>query len=436
MTAKKQVVVIGGGLAGLAAATYAARAGRGVTLLEKASEPGGRAATHDKHGYALNIGPHALYLGGPAEEVLGELGVASPGASPPTAGRFALDRGVLRAIPSGLVSMLTTSLLPLGGKIELARMLARLPALDPAAFAGTSVTTFLEERLRSPEARSALGALLRLSTYADDLTRMSAGVAIAQFQHVNRFNVRYVDGGWQTLVRGLAHSAERAGVRILAGAKAVSIERDEQRVRAVHLADGQTLPAEAVIIAASPALARSLLPDVPAVADWAEAAVPVMASCLDLALSRLPSPRVRFALGIDRPLYFSVHSASARLAPEGGAVIHAARYGKSEDAREVERELLALVDRLQPGWRDHLVERQFLPAITVAHDLPEASRGGLGGRPGPRVPGAPGVLVAGDWVGPEGLLADASLSSARAAARALAERGVVERPLEIAVSAA
>jgi hypothetical protein len=36
-----------------------------------------------------------------------------------------------------------------------------------------------------------------------------------------------------------------------------------------------------------------------------------------------------------------------------------------------------------------------------------------------RVAGLPGVTVAGDWVGPEGLLADASLSSAARAARAL-----------------
>jgi phytoene dehydrogenase-like protein len=115
-------------------------------------------------------------------------------------------------------------------------------------------------------------------------------------------------------------------------------------------------------------------------------------------------------------LYFSVHSATARLAPEGGAVIHVARYGGGDDAHEVERELEGVLERLQPGARDLVVERRFLPSITVMHDFPQASRGGLGGRPGPEVPGAPGVFVAGDWVGPAGMLADASLASARDAA--------------------
>ena len=48
--------------------------------------------------------------------------------------------------------------------------------------------------------------------------------------------------------------------------------------------------------------------------------------CLDVALSSLPDKDVLFALGVDRPLYFSVHSAHAKLAPEGGALIHVSKY--------------------------------------------------------------------------------------------------------------
>jgi hypothetical protein len=51
----------------------------------------------------------------------------------------------------------------------------------------------------------------------------------------------------------------------------------------------------------------------------------------------------------------------------------------------------------------------------VSHGLVTAARGGLAGRPGPAVPGEPRLFVAGDWVGPEGLLADASLDSGRRA---------------------
>jgi hypothetical protein len=53
--------------------------------------------------------------------------------------------------------------------------------------------------------------------------------------------------------------------------------------------------------------------------------------------------------------------------------------------------------------------------MTVAGVMPTASTGGLAGRPGIEDSGVPGVTIAGDWVGPVGLLADAALSSGHAA---------------------
>src|SRR5262249_40306710 len=147
--------------------------------------------------------------------------------------------------------------------------------------------------------------------------------------------------------------------------------------------------------------------------------IPVKAACLDVGLTRLPRPHARFALGIDRPLYFSVHSAVAKLGPEGGAVIHVAQYlpaGLAADPKTDEQELAGVLDIMQPGWREVVAERRFLPQMIVSHLLVTAAGGGTAGRPGPAVPGMPNVYVAGDWVGPEGLLADASLASAKRAA--------------------
>ena len=54
------ILVVGAGLTSLAAATYAARSGRRVTLFEIASQPGSRAITQQRDGFSLNIGAHAL----------------------------------------------------------------------------------------------------------------------------------------------------------------------------------------------------------------------------------------------------------------------------------------------------------------------------------------------------------------------------------------
>jgi phytoene dehydrogenase-like protein len=127
-----------------------------------------------------------------------------------------------------------------------------------------------------------------------------------------------------------------------------------------------------------------------------------------------------FALGVDRPFYLSVHSATARLAPPGAAVVHVAKYLPPDhdgDAESDRREIEAFADVAQPGWRELVVEARFLPRMTVMEAIPTAAANGTAGRPGPRVPDVPGLFVAGDWVGPLGLLADASLASAELAAR-------------------
>lgn len=65
-------------------------------------------------------------------------------------------------------------------------------------------------------------------------------------------------------------------------------------------------------------------------------------------------------------------------------------------------------------------EQRFLLRMTVVGMVPTPASGGLAGRPAIDSSGVPGVFVAGDWVGPRGWLADASLSSGEAAGQAAA----------------
>ena len=116
---------------------------------------------------------------------------------------------------------------------------------------------------------------------------------------------------------------------------------------------------------------------------------------------------------IDEPLYLSVHSAFAQLTPKGGALVQTARYGGGDQA-----ELEKLLDRVQPGWRDVVVHRRFLPAMVVSNAALPPQRDGSTLRPQPVTP-IRGLYLAGDWIGSEGLLSDASLASARAAAKAI-----------------
>ncbi|PYQ15202.1 MAG: hypothetical protein DMF80_10260 [Acidobacteria bacterium] len=55
------VVVLGGGVAGLAAAYYLARDGWPVTVVERAAALGGLCGSFQSHGFTLDHGPHKLY---------------------------------------------------------------------------------------------------------------------------------------------------------------------------------------------------------------------------------------------------------------------------------------------------------------------------------------------------------------------------------------
>jgi len=414
------VAVVGGGLAGLAAATYLARAGRRVVVFEQARAVGGRARSRANQGFLFNLGPHALYRGGPAEAVLRELGVSYRGAVPAFRA-YGLRAGRLERLPTEPLGFLATGLFSPREKLALAGWLARLWRLDPTALDAVPARAWLEDGVSEPGLRPLLAMLLRLTTFSNDPDRLSAGAALAQLRQALQRGVLYLDGGWQRLVDGLRHAAEAAGVRLVTGARVSAVVHDDA-VRGVRLADGWVWAADAVVLALGPGAAAALV-DWAAAArlrQWAAAAVPVRAATLDVALGSLPNPRAPLVYGLDAPVYLSVHSAWARLAPPGGALVHVMRYLGPEppaDPRAVERELEALLDLAQPGWRAALVARRFVPNLVVAHALPLAAQGGTRGRPGPAVPELPGLYVAGDWVGPEGLLADASLASARRAAQ-------------------
>ncbi|HEV3142184.1 MAG TPA: FAD-dependent oxidoreductase, partial [Vicinamibacterales bacterium] len=411
------IVIVGGGLSGLVAATTLAESGQDVVVLEKSTSIGGRAVTRGRDGYHFNLGPHALYGGGELRRTLKRLGVDVTGGVPTGNGSFGIRRGTPHTLPVGLTSLITTSLLTLHGKMTFARLLKNFPSIDARSWDGTQLDDWLAT-IGDAGVADVIRVLSRVTTFTNDPKRQSAGATIAQIQLSLRGSVLYLDGGWQTIVDGLGRVAREAGVEIRSAAPAIALERRTARdVDAVRLADGTIVPASAVIVAAGPADVDALT----RVTRFAsELPPPVRVASLDIALTSLPKPKRAVAFGVDAPLYFSVHSAIARLAPEGGAVIHASKYLAPDESAgaDVEREIEALVDMMQPGWRDRVAFKQYLPNLTVTHAELAADRGGINGRPQVRLDAFDNVFIAGDWVGRRGQLSDGAAASAADAAGA------------------
>ena len=410
-------IVIGSGVAGLIAATSVAKAGTTVVLLEKASTLGGRAATREKHGFHFNLGPHALYREGQLRHTLRSFGIDPRGAVPGANGGFAVHESRLHTLPTGFTSLVTTGRLSLPAKLEFATLLSRIGAIDTSRIQLETLDHWLSIAIRHERVRDVVKMLVRVTTFTNAPDVQSAGAAIEQLQLGARGNVLYLDGGWQTIVEGLRRAAVAAGVEIRSAAPAVALERRGRTATAVRLADGRRLPAAAVVVTGAPS-------DVDALTGTSFAATlppAVRHATLDIGLRSLPNSRRLVAFGVDEPLYFSVHSAVARLAPAGGALLHVSKYLRPGETAgsDTEYELERLVDQLQPGWR-HVVEtKQFLPNLTVTHATLTAAQGGASGRPASRLGAYDNVFVAGDWIGPRGQLSDAAAASALDAAAAV-----------------
>jgi phytoene dehydrogenase-like protein len=414
------VVVVGGGMAGLIAAGYLARAGVAVTLFEKASTLGGRAATQTSDGYRFNRGIHALYTGGAASSVFQELGISYRHGSPKET--FGLRQGRFHILPSSPLELLRSDLLSTLDKLELARMFVVLPGLDARALARLSVQEWLQSAVRRPAVRQLLAALAKTSVYSASLDLVSAEVFVDKLQRSLAHPVHYVDEGWQTLVDALRQVAEQAGARIATGIHVEAVEHQAGRVRGVRLRDGKLVEASAVIVATSPREAVKLVDDgtFTPLREAIDSLVPARLACLDVALRQLPASRFTIVQDLEHPRFLTTQSLYSRVAPEGGALVYTFKQldlTHPTDPRDDERDLEDLLDTALPGWRDLLIRRIYLPRIEAVGALPMARSGGFAGRPGPRVTGLDNLYLAGDWIGPEGFLVDASAASARQAAR-------------------
>lgn len=416
------VAVVGGGLAGLTAALYLARGGCSVVLYEKAEQAGGRAISQNHQGYLFNLGAHAVYEKTAGAQVLAELGIAYTAGEPQDVRAVTHDK--IHDFPTGPRTLLTTSLLTIGEKVEAARALMLLTTAKPDAMRGTTLAQWLDRNTVRPSVRNLLEATARTITYTNAPEMLDMGLLVEQIAATTKGRVFYVDGGWQTLVDGLLDAARAAGVTIHTGARVQAVEQTNGRVTGIRLDNNRLVRANSVIVAGSPADASRLVDkgSHPSLQAWAEQAIPVRGACLDVALRRMPNSEVTVAAHMEKPYFLTAQSVYSKVAPEGGSLIYTIKYlhpDDHSDPKAHERELEGWLDLTQPGWRDLVVHRRFLPNLLVSNWVVSAQSGGLVGRPGPAVPGLVGLYVAGDWVGPGGLLFSASMWSARLASQAI-----------------
>jgi len=132
---RSDVVIVGAGVAGLAAARHLIAAGVSVTVLEAADRIGGRMATFDHHGFRLDHGAHLLNTSFPDLGDTLDLPRLELRALAPDVLVHRRGREYQVGAPSGPRPALTIGRAPIGGPWDRARLgaaLARLAATPTA----------------------------------------------------------------------------------------------------------------------------------------------------------------------------------------------------------------------------------------------------------------------------------------------------------------
>lgn len=415
---RTDVVVIGGGIGGLACALSLANAGRRVTVLEASARLGGRGASEHEKGFTLNQGPHAIFE--PSRAMLASLGVKPSAPLVAPTDTYVDDGERLHVLPGGVGSFFGTSYLDARDRLSLGGLLPSL--VGSGGDASLTFGAWLDRRGLTPRVRALVEMLARVATYGADPAYTSAPVVIAQLRAAAIGGVRYADGGWGGIVDALATRAKEAGVEIVTRARVSGLDTTS-RGFVVHT-DERRVAAADVVIAGPPSLAHGLL--APLGEEVARAITPsgpgLRIACLDLGLDRLPEGAAKGAFGTTEPTYVSVHSTTAKLAPEGAAMVHAALYlgDRAPRPREDRAAIEVALDRAIPGWRARVVVERHAPAALACGARVDAP-GGLPARPSVRVDplsrSGHGVYLVGDWVGSRGLLLDGVLASALEASK-------------------
>jgi squalene-associated FAD-dependent desaturase len=278
----RRYVVIGGGLAGLAAAVWLAEAGKKVTLLERRGRLGGRTQAMTVDGIAdlPDNGQHVIASGyDHLFRYLTSVGTRSM-VEFPTGGTLRWPGGAATTMATrGLGALRTlfgahpdTSLLDRLRTAVATTRLAGEALFQPSDLPDLTTDQWLTRVGMPASSREAMWDWLALGIAAEPVERGSAkvfadvlatGIRLG-LRHRTAVTIGYPTTDLDTLyITGALDAFDRLGVDVRYRTIARRIVVEDNAVRAVQLADGSEIPADAVVCAVPNSNIGGLLDDLP-----------------------------------------------------------------------------------------------------------------------------------------------------------------------------
>lgn len=282
-----EIVVVGGGLAGLVTARRLADASHDVTLFEAAPTLGGRVRSREVEGFTCDRGFQVLFESYPAvkreldRDAL-DLRSFAPGGVICREGKRSTLSDPLRD-PSALVASALTREVSLGDKLRTLALRLRLTRGDWPTFgiSDRSIRDYLQQKGFSEAFIQRFSAPLYGGITLDRSLSTSANVFEYTFRAMSLGSIVVPATGMGAISAQLAERARAAGVDVQTGTEVESVSRNyEGATVSTH---AETVSVDAVVVAAGPQTSRDLT-DVEA--------IPTAARSVVTQYYRLPGPEL------------------------------------------------------------------------------------------------------------------------------------------------
>lgn len=194
------VIVIGGGISGLAAAHRLMQAGRKVILLDRRDTPGGRVYSESRDGFLVEHGPNSMISPAPgAEALIDTLGLTSERIDKSSAvrHRYLVRDGKAHALPIDPLGFFSSGFFSLRGRLRLL-----LEPFVPRRIDDESVADFIRRRFGSELLDYVFDPLVG-GLYAGDPEKLSVSALLPRLKQLETHYGSVVRGAARKMLAGM-----------------------------------------------------------------------------------------------------------------------------------------------------------------------------------------------------------------------------------------
>ncbi|WP_134686955.1 phytoene desaturase family protein [Brevibacillus migulae] len=412
------IVIVGGGLAGLSAAAYLSHKGKKVAVLER-GVLGGRAVTLPIKGFHFNFGAHAIY--GRDTSMLRtfekELGLSIQWQDfSPSKAKYDMGDEVTD-VPANILGLFRTKVMGGLDKVSFTFNILKTMLKLESGHPHLSIEKWLEQKNTPDDVREMMLTLASSNFFTKEPEKIPSDVFFRYYSRLFLTNkpVAYIGGGWQALINEFVRVLESNNGAIFTKTKIVGVTHENDRITSVHTEE-DSFTADQFIMCIPPKELEKIMTGskVEGLVKHYAQYDPTYVMVYDIGLKkRIESPYTYIYDKQNNMFITDISYYDTSCTPEGGQLLQATAYlrqadmGNKEVLEAYKAKIEQMYDKHFPGWREELV----VPRVSQRAVVQEIKWNMHQQAMPVFFPEYRNLFFAGDWCQGQGQLSELSFSS-------------------------